>query len=217
MISRACAILLTLLPATGWAQHELSVYGGIQGALSSDMDGRDVNGQPLSFDVDWEGRSLDMPPYYGLRYTWWRRPQWGLTLDFTHVKLYADDASLDRSGFETLEFTDGLNVATIGATRRFDPVSGVVPHAGFGVGFVYPHVETRSPQSQDRTYEYQFGGLAAAARFGVTYPLSDHWHLFGEYEANYVRLDVDMNGGGSLRSDIVTNALNLGLTWRFGP
>lgn len=216
---RILALLLLVIStqAATAAEQVLSVYGGVQKTDGTNLTGRDTDGSRIDFDADWEGRSLDMPPYWGVRYTYWRADDWGLSLDFTHVKLYADDDTLDRSGFEDLEFTDGLNAVTFGLQKRMMTNSGVAPYAGAGVGFIVPHVETRSPASEERTFEYQYGGLAAEWRLGVRYALADRWRAFAEYEGNYAALDVDMDGGGKLEGDIVTHAVNFGLSFVIPP
>jgi lipid A oxidase len=200
-------------PAT--AQRAASIYGGVQSGASSDVSGEDIDGSELDFGAGWDANSLDPPYYYGLRYAYWRHDGWAAYADFTHAKLYADDATLSRSGFDLLEFTDGLNVMTFGVQRRFATRAGFTPYLGAGVGFTYPHVETRSPAASGRTFEYQFGGPAVEIRAGASYALSERWAVFGEYEGNYLWLDVDMDGGGSLETDLATNALNLGVTLSF--
>jgi lipid A oxidase len=200
-------------PAAG--QHALSAYGGLQSGASSDVSGRDVDGTGFDFSADWEANPLDPAYYYGLRYAYWRDDGWGGYADFTHAKLYADAATLARSGFGLLEFTDGLNVMTFGVQRRFTPRAGLIPYIGVGVGFAYPHVETRSPAADARTFGYQFGGPAVEIHAGASHAISERWAVFGEYQGTYVWLDVDMDGGGSLETQLATNALNLGLSFAF--
>ncbi len=215
MVLVAGIVGMLMLAGQGHAQdHVFSVYGGVQGASSGDVKGRDIDESRLSFDVDWEGRSGDMPPYWGVRYAYRHSDAWAVTADFNHAKLYADERSLARAGFGRLEFTDGLNVLTVGVERRFAPVHGVRPYLGAGVGIAYPHVETRSPAARRETRGYQFGGPAAEIRAGAEYALSRRWAVFAEAEGNYVRLDVDMDGGGSLRSDVFTYAVNFGISLR---
>ena len=71
----------------------VSVYGGFQTAPHSDIE---VSDGP-DFRAGWEGKSFEMPPYYGVRGTWWMtnlgKPNLGLSVDFTHAKVYADFAA----------------------------------------------------------------------------------------------------------------------------
>ncbi|WP_424933370.1 outer membrane protein [Amaricoccus macauensis] len=209
----SAALTLVLLPAPVFAEHVVSVYGGYQFAQTGDMTGEDTDGTDLDFDVDWEGKSFDAPPYWGVRYAYWRQDDWGGYVDFTHVKLYADDGSMEDAGFDRLEFTDGLNVLTVGVQKRFPMQNGLVPYLGGGLGFTYPHVETRSPAASEDTFGYQFGGFAAEIRAGAAYAFNDRWQAFAEYEGNYAALDVDMDGGGSLESDLFTHAINFGVNF----
>src|SRR5690606_20855157 len=95
-----------------------------------------------SFDAEWSGKSFEAPPYWGVRGTWWidRFPQWGLSVDFTHAKVYATAGTLDAAGWTRLEFTDGLNILTVNALRRFEGFGRFEPYLGAGVGVSIPHV-----------------------------------------------------------------------------
>jgi lipid A oxidase len=83
--------LAALLSTTAIAAAEvqISVYGGYQTAADSDVR---ITGPTFDqrFDADWEGKSFAMPPYYGVRGTWWipQYESFGVSLDFTHAKVY---------------------------------------------------------------------------------------------------------------------------------
>ena len=49
----------------------------------------------------------------------------------------------------------------------------------------------------------------------MNFEINDRWSLFGEYQFNYVDLDVDLDGGGSLSTDFTTNAFNIGAGFSF--
>ena len=55
----------------------------------------------------------------------------------------------------------------------------------------------------------------AEIRAGLNWRLSERWSTFAEYEGTYADLDVDLEGGGALESEIVTNAINLGVSFTF--
>lgn len=198
------------------AEMAISVYGGVQGATDSDVDVTGVGAQ--EFDASWDGESFAMPPYYGIRGTWWMeelgKPNLGLALDFSHAKVYADSDTLTASGFTHFEFTDGLNLLTLNALYRM-PLEGtkLTPYVGAGVGVNIPHVEvTRASGS---TSEFQLGGATLQAQAGVSYQFAEHWAAFAEYKGNYSWVDVDIDNGSKLKTEIFTNAVNIGITYQW--
>ena len=136
------ASILVLSASLANAEMAISVYGGFQSAPHSDVD---VSDEP-DFTAGWEGRSFEMPPYYGVRGTWWMeemgQPNLGVSLDFTHAKVYADDDTLAKTTWDHFEFSDGINLLTLNALYRM-PIEGTkfVPYAGIGAGINVPHVE----------------------------------------------------------------------------
>jgi lipid A oxidase len=102
------------------------------------------------------------------------RPNLGLTVDFTHAKVYADSATLASSGWSHFEFSDGLNLLTLNALYRM-PITGTkfVPYVGAGAGINVPHVEVT--RSWGRTFEYQLGGATVKAQAGVAYEFDENW------------------------------------------
>ncbi len=204
---------------TAQAQFQLSVYGGAQSLPQSDVSGNDLSvGGVGAFDftAGWDGNSFETPPYYGLRGTWWRSEDFGYFLDFTHSKAYADEETLTTTGFEVLEFTDGINTLTVNALKRF-PISSdrFTPYIGGGVGISMPHVEVQTTDAGQRTFEYQYGGVVAQFQGGVEYELNEQWSIFGEYKMNYVDIDVDLDDGGSLNTNLITNSINIGAGFNF--
>lgn len=206
-----CALLLSALPAA--AEYELSFYTGFQSAPHSDVSG-DVNGADFDFNTAWEGKPFSAPPYYGFRATWWRSENLGYALDFNHAKVYADDDDREDNGFDRLEFTDGLNILTLNVFYRWPGAwRNLTPYVGGGLGVAIPHVDVESGAS--KTFEYQLTGPAAQLVAGASYDLNERWAVFGEYKGTYSQNDVDLDNGGSLETDIITNALNVGLTFKF--
>ena len=215
MLRFAAPLLLTLVPALGHAEVELSFYGGVQEAPHSNVTvDRPGSANDRDLTAGWDGNSFDAPPHYGLRATWWRGDNLGFGLDFNHTKVYADDDTLADEGLDTLEFTDGLNILTLNAYRRFpDAAYGVTPYVGGGLGVAVPRVEY--DDGQGRTDEYQLTGPAVALMAGASYAVTDSVSVFGEYKGTYSQNEADLVGGGTLESDIVTNALNLGVSFNF--
>lgn len=208
------AATVALVPAALRAETELGFYLGSQSALDSDVSVEDpVIGQD-DFSASWDGNSFEAPPYYGFRATWWREDDLGFGLDFTHSKIYADGDTRGDNGYDVLEFTDGLNILTFNAYKRFpDAVGGLTPYFGGGLGISVPHVEVEKDGSE--TTGYQYGGPAATVIAGASYPISDQWAVFGEYKGTYSRNEVDLDSGGSLETDVKTNAVNLGVSFSF--
>lgn len=210
------ACLFASIGSAASAQFQLSIYGGVQSLPHSGVTGNDPAGVgSFSFSAGWEGNSFKMPPYYGVRGTWWQENNIGYSLDFTHSKAYANDETLAASGFEVLEFTDGINTLTLNAVKRLKTRGNFTPYVGGGLGIAIPNVEVQTSASAPKTFEYQYGGVVAQFQGGVEYDLGNQWSIFGEYKMNYVDLDVDLEGGGSLSTNLVTNAFNIGAGFSF--
>ncbi len=214
-IAVALLMAAAVLPTAGQAQVELSFYGGAQSSPHSEVS---LSGDSVLADQDftagWEGRSFEMPPYYGLRATWWQSDRFGFGLDVNHTKVYADAETLAETGYEHFEFSDGLNIITMNAYRSFpDAFGGLSPYVGAGVGMSVPHVELYEGTS--RTAEYQLGGPAVALMAGASYPISDRFSVFGEYKGTYSVNSVELDTGGTLDTNIVTNSLNVGVSFNF--
>ncbi len=205
---------VTVLPASAAAEMAFSLYGGYQSAPHSDVE---VDGM-TDFAAGWEGKSFSWPIYWGARGTWWLdsfdTPNLGVSLDFSHSKVYADDETLQKTGWSHFEFSDGLNLLTVNALYRFPmPEAKLTPYVGIGAGINVPHVEVTRPSGT--TYGYQFGGPTLQAQAGLSYSFAKNWDAFVEYKANYSWIDVDLDGGDRMKSNILTNAVNLGVSFHF--
>lgn len=205
---------LAALAAPASADMAVSVYGGFQTAPHSDINVSDQ----ADFRAGWEGKSFQAPPYYGVRGTWWMdnlsKPNLGLAVDFTHAKVYADGETLASSGWSHFEFSDGINFLTLNALYKM-PIEGskFVPYVGAGAGINVPHVEVT--RASGRTFDYQLGGATVQAQAGVAYEFTDNWAAFVEYKGNYSWVDVDIDSGASLKTNILTNAVNMGVSYKF--
>lgn len=214
-----CGAALALFGAgAAGAEVDLSFYGGAQSAPHSVVTVTDPAIGSEEFTAAWEGQSFSAPPYYGLRATWWRSEEIGFGLDFVHGKVAADDATLAENGYDRLEFTDGINILTANAYRRWsDGLAGMTPYVGGGLGVAIPHVEVTKtgPGGTSETFGYQMTGPAVTWIAGASYPISEQWSVFGEYKGTYSMNKADLDSGGTLETDIVTNALNLGVSFSF--
>ena len=139
------------------------------------------------FTAGWEGRSFEMPPYYD---------------------------TLAESGWDHFEFSDGINLLTLNALYRM-PIEGTkfVPYAGIGAGINVPHVEVT--RGAEETFNYQLGGATVQAQAGIAYQFNDNWSAFVEYKGNYSWVDVDIDSGASLKTNIMTNAVNAGVSFHW--
>lgn len=198
------ALVLTTQPL--WAEDVIQGYTGWQMAPDSTVT---IPGQ--SFDAEWDGESFKAPPYWGVRWTRWQG-DWGWGAEFTHTKVKASDDTLAGAGLDRLEFTDGLNILTANVQRRWQ-MGGLTPYAGAGIGAAIPHVEVERPQG--RTYEYQLTGPALRWFAGVSRDFNDRWLGFVEYQGTFSKNTADLTGGGELKTDITTHAVNIGLGYRF--
>ena len=195
--------------------YELSIYSGWQTAPHSRVSGDYPGGGDYDALIGWDGKSFEMPPYYGLRGTWWRSETFGVALEFTHAKVYAPDDEREAIGFDSFEFTDGHNLLTVNAMRRWPEQWGTAtPYAGAGLGIAFPHVDVETTGG-DKTFGYQLTGPAVRLLAGVSYPISERVSIFGEYQFTYSSNEADLDGGGSLETDIKTNAINVGLSLNF--
>jgi lipid A oxidase len=220
-VAAALALFALAAPQQAAAEIDVSVYTGWQTAPHSTVSGNDPAGiGAFDFTAGWTGESFSAPPYYGIRAVWWQNDRWGYDIDFNHTKVYADSETLGATGksggFQVLEFTDGLNALTVGAVRRWEDGFGrITPYAGAGIGVAIPHVEVQTAPGAPKTFGYQIGGPAVSWRVGGTMDINESWGVFAEYKGTYSMLDVDLDGGGNLKSNIVTNALNFGVQYTF--
>ncbi|CAN7514857.1 outer membrane protein [Rhizobium sp. LjRoot254] len=214
---RTCFGVAALLASTtiAFADPAISIYGGWQTAPHSTVNVTDGT----KFTAGWDGKSFEMPPYWGVRGTYWL-DDWGydevgLALDFNHAKVYARDNTLNHKtpGWTHFEFTDGLNLATANVLYRFKGDRDWTPYLGAGIGANIPHVEVTRPSGT--TSEYQLGGVTGQLMLGVDYKFTDHISAFTEYKFNYSRLNVDIDSGDKLKTNILTNAVSFGLTYNF--
>ncbi|MEE9375763.1 MAG: outer membrane beta-barrel protein [Rhizobiaceae bacterium] len=205
----------TVLSTSTFAETTLSIYGGANFSPHSRVEYHNsLTNTTTTTAVGWDGASFKMPPYYGVRATWWldSAPEFGVALDFTHAKV---EAAPLPAGFTTLEFTDGINYLTVNAMYRWDMGNGFTPYVGLGAGLTIPHVEVEAPGIlQGRTFEYQVTGLAAQALAGVSYQFDDNWSMFGEIKTNYGVVNARLFGGDTLKTNIINNQVIFGFTYK---
>ncbi|MGJ8622913.1 MAG: outer membrane protein [Yoonia sp.] len=206
-----------LLATPALAETELSFYLGGQSSPHSVVTGTDPGNavdETPDFTAKWEGRSFEAPIYYGLRATRWQSDTFGWGAEFTHAKVYSDQETRDEGGFSHFEMTDGINILTANAYRRWPNALGAVtPYVSGGVGLSIPHVEVISDGG--RTWGYQVTGPATRLTAGARYAITEDWGVFGEYQNTVSFNDMELDNGGALESRIITNALNVGVSFNF--
>lgn len=207
------------------AENSFTFFSGYQTSPHSDILGyenKNDSRELYSFDFNagWVGKSLSMPPYYGLRWTKWKENT-GWEIEFNHTKVYADSETLDKSGFEVLQFTDGLNNLTLNRTHKFESKNSFFKeyikfsYISYGLGVIIPHVEVKASEISELSYGYQFGGPTLGLNFGFVFPYNKHFDFVSEYRFTSSWLDVDLKNGGKLKSRIFTNAINLGVRYNY--
>ncbi|QYX57679.1 outer membrane beta-barrel protein [Roseovarius sp. SCSIO 43702] len=218
------ALCLFATPAA--AELELSFYMGLQGVQDSRASGTLPGGAPVSRNVDWEGKSLENPFYYGGRVTWWMQNDIGFGIEGTHAKAYATGADLAALGLSRFELSDGHNIFTLNVMKRFPDTfanSRFTPYVGAGLGVAIPHVDAQVIGAGNRTYDYEATGLAARGIAGMKYAITEDWSVFGEYQATWSDNDITINADpavagqtdGKLNTTLVTHAINIGISYSF--
>jgi lipid A oxidase len=151
-----------------------------------------------------------------MRATRWNSNNWGWGAEFTHAKVYADDESRTKGGYDRFEFTDGLNIITVNGMRRWPSAWGekITPYAGGGIGFAMPHVDITATGGS-HTFGYQITGPAMRLMAGVSYQLNERWAAFTEYQGTFSMNKVELDNGGSFETNVITNAINLGVSYTF--
>jgi lipid A oxidase len=214
LLALAAGLCAFSLPAA--AETQISVFGGANSNLSSDVKLRGAAVPDETRSFDWDGGSFDLPPYWGVRGTYWlgKSSNWGFAVDYVHSKALADLGG--QPTYDRLEFTDGNNILLFDVLYRFNNNGPLVPYIGAGIGVAIPHVEvTLTGAPVPRTYEYQLTGFAAQILAGLEYKLNDKWSLFVEGRFSYSQINADLVGGGTLETDLWQPQLAIGLSYRF--
>ena len=193
---------------------EISVYGGVQSSPHSRITGKhSTSGAQYSELVGWEGKSFDAPIYYGIRTTFWRNDKFGYGAEFTHTKAYAPSNALQNAGFDRLEFTDGHNIITFNMNRRWE-LGEFKTYSLVVVGIAMPHVDAL-PSGGLHTFEYQYTGPSVRVAVGLSRNLNEDFSIFTEYQFTASDNKVSLRNGGTLNTKLLTNAVNLGVSYNF--
>ena len=193
---------------------EVSIYGGLQSSPHSRITGKhSTSGAQYSELVGWEGKSFDAPIYYGIRTTFWRVDKLSYGAEFTHTKAYAPNKALLSAGFDRLEFTDGHNIITLNINKRWE-LGEFNTYSLVGLGIAIPHVDAL-PSGGLHTFEYQYSGPAVRGAVGLSKKFNDKFSIFTEYQFTASDNKVSLRNGGSLNTKLLTNAINVGVSYNF--
>lgn len=226
-IATAAALTaLTAFAAPAAAEFELSLYVGVQSVDESTASGFLPGGAPVNRSVDWEGNPFDAPIYYGGRAMWWTQNNIGFGIEGTHTKAYATAADAAALGLSRLELSDGHNIITANVMKRWPGVfanANWTPYVGGGLGVAIPHVDAQVVGAAQRTFDYETTGLAVRGIAGMKYDINDRWAAFGEYQFTWSDNDITLDPDptvpgqtpGELNADILTHAVNFGISYSF--
>lgn len=229
-MKKPAAIALAALPALASpaaAELELSFYLGAQSVQESSASGTLPGGAPVSRTIDWEGNPFDAPIYYGGRAIWWLDNDFGFGVEGTHTKAYMSAGDLAALGLSRFELSDGHNIFTANVMKRwpgaFAGHERFTPYMGGGVGVAIPHVDAQVIGATNRTYDYEYTGLALRGIAGMKYAITEDWAVFGEYQVtwsdNSITVDPDPavpgQTAGKLSTDLTTHAVNFGISYSF--
>ena len=216
------ALFITAAPAA--AELELSFYLGWQETEDSTVSGTLPGGVPVNRSFNWDGDSFDSPYYYGGRVIWWTQSDWGFGVEGTHAKAYASGADLAALGLARFELSDGHNIFTVNAMKRWPNAFGatrLTPYVGGGLGIAVPHVDIQLLGAPSRTFGFEHTGFAVRGLAGLKYDITEDWAVFGEYQFtwsdNDITVDPVMVGQlpGALSTEILTHAINFGVSYSF--
>jgi lipid A oxidase len=239
--------LLTAIVATtaftvnARAEFVMTAYGGAINTMDADVKLSRPGGTDLTFsDVPWSDKSFEGPIYYGLRLSYWfsEDKNWGVCMDFTHAKMYAQlndtvNVTGTRAGvpvtgteplnntFKELSFSHGYNLLTFNGTYRWFPkgsrdntfLGRLQPYVGLGLGVAVPHVEVEI--NGNKTEEYQYAGPAFQGFGGINFDIYKNFSIFLEYKLTYADMDADLTDGGSIEVKPWSNHILFGLSYAF--
>ncbi len=184
-------------------------------------------------DVRWSADPLKLAPYYGLRllHFFAQRPNWGVGLDYTHYKMYAQtDRVTQTSGtwkgapvdgqarvdqyVQHFEMSHGVNMLSlIGVYRWAGETDRLRPYLGAGLVYYLPHTEsTVDNRAHETGYASSGGGYQILG--GLNYRLTRRLGLFAEAKFNSGTAKVDI-ADGTAETSLRTFHLLAGVGYSF--
>lgn len=214
-VAQTILLIALILPTAATAQAEFSLYGGGQQAADSRVSGRDPGGVGgFGFTADWSGSSTLNQLDYGLRVTWWQNQSFGWGVELNHSQITDSNQNLTNNLLNRPDFLDELNLVTINGYHRWKkPTHRLSPYVGGGFGLAIPKVDFDSEGG--KTSAYQVTGPAAQWVAGASYSINERLSVFGEYKGSYSMNSADLVSGGELNTDVLTSAVNIGVSLGF--
>ena len=226
------------IAATARAEDMFSLHIGNAWTRASDVTLTDGSSELKLSDVEWQSKAGEPPPYYSIRYTHFfdQAPGWGFNVDVLHAKMISvldqdvavqgnlagtPVSGVDALGntFTRLEFSDGLNIVSLNAMRRWRPfaetgegsLAASSAYVSAGAGLAIPHAEIETELAA--TYGYQYSGPAAQIAAGFNYPVNDRFSLFTEYRFTWTNVEAQLDNGWRLETDAMSHHLNVGIAF----
>ena len=185
--------------------------------------------------VNFRGKSLALPLYYGSRLSYFPRPDsWiGIEAEFIHLKVYAETDGITHAGgtyrsepidrlisvrevVERFSISHGLNLILVNAaarrTLRRDRKGEMRLIGRVGVGPTLPHAESTIAGVASEGYE--LGAPAVHAGVGMEIGIRGHLAALAEYKWTRTRqtVAIDQGEAGSL---FTSHHGIFGVAWRF--
>jgi len=201
------------------AESQIGLYGGWNGSFDSDIHLSQPNGTNMTLNgVPWDGDSFGAPPYWGLRGTYWLNsaPNWGVMIDYSHAKVIADRArwSVSRAAATasswapwTASATHSKSWSSPTASTRSSSAASIVGCMSAGRLVWGSALAFLSRMSRCVDGAEQFPHPRISARWGGGRRAG---------KLSFSSSDAELNGGGSLETDVSTNHVTFGASYRFG-
>ena len=240
----AAAGLMLISPVgAALADTTFSIYSGSSYTLNSDIHVQQPSiGTDATFhDVSWDTKPFKAPPYYGVRLNHFfeRWPNWGVGLDFTHDKVYAQtDQVVPVSGtingvpvnesapmnkyVQKFQITHGVNIIALDVFYRWTgnfasdsfPNGRLQPYFGGGPTYYILHPEN-TINNTDNHEIYKESGFGYQVMGGVQYWFTRHVGLFAETKFNSGRAKVNTAVNGTATTTLDTFQLIGGVSVGF--
>lgn len=234
--------LCALLAPGAWAETQVSFYLGAARTRDSDLKvNQPSTGSNATFGgVSWDDASFELPPYYGLRLDHYfaASPSWGVGLEFTHYKIYADvNRTVSVSGtwlaapvntvaplsqrVQKFNITHGVNYFGANVfyrwmqdrSERF-PQGRLQPYVGGGPIYFILHGENAINNLANEE-KYESLGFGFQVLGGLRYGLTRRTSIFVEIKYSSGTAKVNAAGAGQAETDLRTYHGLVGLSYRF--
>ena len=214
------ACMLLGASANVGAETSVSLYTGTSFTRHSDLHvTQSSTASDATFDdVRWKAKPFTPAPYYGLKASHFleSNPRWGISLDFTHYKMYADTgknvavrgqwngAPVDTSAplgerVQRFEISHGVNMLALNVLYRWTDPAGpapgrLQPYVGAGPAYYLLHPES-TVNNRSFSGGYQGSGIGIQVLVGLHYPVTRQLGLFAEAKFNAGKARMDTADG----------------------